>query len=212
MKSGGIKPQDIKVDLHCHSIEGSPRDAKYTVDELARFYSKALGFKYMVLTNHCWKKDPSWLAQTAAAVEQVKLNNPDFGIINGLELNIMDTGEIEIPEDIEDSQFNIASIHQRPHAPDKNVTQRLIRALENPYIDVIGHPGIYYEDYQDGIDWYLLAEIAKQLEKAIEITIYELLPTLDDPSYLGRSAEAVYILKPNILRAFAERLSCFRAL
>lgn len=199
-----LSVRDLQVDLHCHSIEGSPSDAIFTVEQLANFYRNIVGAQYLVLTNHCWKRDPSWLPHTRTAIEYANRRFTDFKIFNGLELNIDEGGFIRTNPDIEDSDFNIASIHQRPFHPEIDVTNRILKALDNPYVDVIGHPGIYYPDFKDGIDWKLVGEKAKQLNKAIELNLYEILGSVEENLAKGETINKCYIFISEIMTALAQ--------
>jgi len=192
-KSELISVRSIRSDLHCHSVEGSPVDAVYTVTELARFYHDVLGVEFLGITNHYYGEDR--LSAVQGGIDQAHELYPDLAFLNGLELDINLDGTIDIPENIEKSQLNIGSIHGKPNT---DISDRILTALNNPYIDIVGHPGRYTKDLF-GIDWDGICAEAATLDKALEINISELLNPDIEGASVERSADRVYLMKDEIL-------------
>lgn len=138
-----LEMQDLRGVVHCHSTYS---DGKNTLEDMAKAV-KALGYEYLVISDH---------SQTAAYagglrpekivaqhVEIGKLNQQwqDFRIIKGIESDIRINGDLDYPDDILATfEVVIASVHQKLEMTEAEATARVIKAVENPYTTILGHP------------------------------------------------------------------------
>ncbi|HEX7526119.1 MAG TPA: hypothetical protein VF327_07400, partial [Gaiellaceae bacterium] len=77
------------------------------------------------------------LAAQLAEIEQVRERFPKLRILAGVEANIRSNGEVDVPEDeLALLDWVVASVH---NAPDNRPTERVLEAMDNPYVDCIGH-------------------------------------------------------------------------
>jgi DNA polymerase (family 10) len=138
-----IESTDLKGILHNHSTYS---DGMNTLEEMA-VYCKQLGYEYLGICDH---------SQTASyagglKVEQVlqqhdeieKLNKQlaPFKIFKGIESDILGNGNLDYEDDIlKTFDFIVASVHANLKMDEEKATARLLKAIENPYTTILGHP------------------------------------------------------------------------
>lgn len=138
-----VEPREIKGDLHVHTDWS---DGKATIEEMAE-EAKRRGLSYIAVTDHFrFSQAIRGLSQEdlLRQVEEIeRLNERLRGIriLSGVEANIARDGSIDVPEGLlKRVDLVIASVHSHFRIPKKEMTKRLIRAVENEYVDVLGHP------------------------------------------------------------------------
>ncbi len=128
------------LHVHTHSTDGNN-----SLAEMSAQAAKA-GFQYMGITDH---SQTAFYANglTEEDVEnQIKeiteLNKTaDVKIIPGIESDILVDGELDYPEEfLPEFDLVISSVHSRFDMPEEEMTARMIKAVENPYTDILGHP------------------------------------------------------------------------
>jgi DNA polymerase (family 10) len=120
--------------MHCHTTWSS--DGKNTVEEMA-LAAKARGYRFLVVTDHShYLRDGRMHAQweeIAAVDERLK----PFRVLRGVEANIRVDGAVDVDDDdLAQLDWVVASLHS---SFDRNPTERVIAAMENPHVDCIGH-------------------------------------------------------------------------
>jgi len=138
-----IESSDIRGVLHCHSDYS---DGKATIAEMAGA-AKALGWSYIGISDHSQSafyagglKPDAVLAQHA---EINSLNSSDLGIriLKGVEADILADGQIDYDPDLLDRfDYVIASVHSRFSMDRETMTTRMLRALDDPHVTILGHP------------------------------------------------------------------------
>jgi len=138
-----IESSDIRGVLHCHSDYS---DGKATIAEMAAA-AKALGWSYIGISDHSQSafyagglKPEAVLAQHA---EIDRLNSSDLGILilKGIEADILADGHIDYDPDLLDRfDYVIASVHSRFSMDRETMTARVLRALDDPHVTILGHP------------------------------------------------------------------------
>jgi len=139
-----LELEDIRGDFHAHT---SSTDANSTLRE-NREMAATLGYEYIAVTDHAYElrmvrgMSVDELEEQWAEVDA--LNADGLGlptILKGIELNIAADGSVDYgPEVLEKFDFCIASLHGGFGDPAEQVTARLLAAMDNPYVDIIGHP------------------------------------------------------------------------
>jgi len=139
-----LELSDIRGDFHVHTTS---TDAHSTLEE-NRAMAAGLGYEYVVVTDHAENLRmvrgmtvPELEAQWA----QVDALNETRGdlpyVLKGIELNIGADGSVDYDEDVlARFDFCIASLHSGWGEEAAVATRRLLRAMEHPYVDIIGHP------------------------------------------------------------------------
>ena len=142
-----IQVSDIKGDLHSHT---NLTDGVATLEEMVA-KARALGHAYFAITDHA----PNLFMQRMTlekALEQreqvrklesalAKDGGQPISLLHGTELNIGPDGSVDWPEEtLAGFDICVASVHSHFDQPRAEMTRRFIRACENPYVHVIGHP------------------------------------------------------------------------
>ncbi len=139
-----VQMSDIKGILHVHSVWS---DGQNTIREMAEACI-ARGFTYLGMSDH------SKVAAYAGGLnedalrrqgEEIDRLNEEFAgrihILKGTECDILRDGSLDFPDDVLASlDFVVASIHSQFNLSPEEQTQRMLRAIANPYVDIIGHP------------------------------------------------------------------------
>jgi len=139
-----ITMNDIIADLHMHTTWS---DGKLSVYEMAEA-AKKRGREYIVITDHSRSLGIANGLSIERLLEQqkeVRQVNEEMGgsfhVFHGTEMDINADGSLDYPDDIlEQLDFVIASLHVSLRQDRKQITQRLLNAIENPHVDLIGHP------------------------------------------------------------------------
>jgi DNA polymerase (family 10) len=134
---------NIKGDLHIHT---NYSDGISSIYEIVR-ESKDLGYKYIGITDHAEDlKFAKGLSEKRIYKERLELRKIEklfnnIKIFFGIEANIRNDGSIDINEYvIKDLDYIIASVHNNFNEDLKSNMKRLINAIRNPYVTIIGHP------------------------------------------------------------------------
>ena len=124
-----VEPADIKGELHCHSTWS---DGKNTLEQMA-LAARERGCDYLAITDH----PRGTLAEQDLEIDQLNERLEPFRILRGIEVNIRADGSLSLPdEQLAKRDWVIASIHG---AFDRSPTERVLAAMENPHVDMIGH-------------------------------------------------------------------------
>ena len=129
-------------DLHSHTDWS---DGRATMLEMARG-AKALGYHYLGVTDHSPRikvvngLDAERLLAQSRAREQVE-NEVGIALLQGIEVDILEDGSLDLPDQVlEILDIVVASPHVKLRQEPMAMTERMLRAVNNPHVDVIGHP------------------------------------------------------------------------
>jgi DNA polymerase (family X) len=170
-----LGPGDIKGDFHVHTTS---TDAHSTLEE-NRAIAAELGYEYLVVTDHAENlrmvrgMTVPELEEQWSEVDELNTSRGSLPfILKGVELNIGSDGAVDYDSEVlARFDFCIASLHSGWGDDGTAVTARLLRAMENPYVDIIGHPTGRIIGRRDPI----ALDMEAVLEKAAETgTIMEL--------------------------------------
>jgi DNA polymerase IV (family X) len=138
-----IEIGDIRGDIHMHTVE---TDGRSTLEEMAE-HCRQLGYEYIAITDHSKAlamangMDERRVVDFAARVREINRNGLGIRILSGLECDILKDGALDIADDaLAELDFVIGSVHSYMKQEPAEMTDRLLRALENRYIRVLGHP------------------------------------------------------------------------
>jgi DNA polymerase (family 10) len=125
---------DIRGDMHSHSTWSS--DGKNTIEEMAR-EAKRLGRMYLAVTDHSHYLRDGRLEAQSREIDKVQAMLGRFKLLKGVEANIRADGTVDVDDDVlAQRDWVMASIHS---GFDKDLTERVLAAMENPHVDCIGH-------------------------------------------------------------------------
>jgi DNA polymerase (family X) len=138
-----VDRRDVKGFLHCHT---SYSDGSNTVEELAVACRDA-GYDYLGVTDHSQAAAyagglrPEDLSRQADEIDEVNQRLEGFRVLKGIEADILQDGRVDYDERVlERLDFVIASVHSRFNMGEKDMTARMLAAMDNPYLTIIGHP------------------------------------------------------------------------
>jgi len=129
-----VELSDLRGDLHTHTHWSS--DGKNTLEEMVQA-ALARGYEYYAITDHSHYLREGRLAQQLEEIETMRARYPKLRILAGVEANIRANGDVDVPEEeLAALDWVVASVH---NAPENRPTERVLEAMENPYVDCIGH-------------------------------------------------------------------------
>jgi DNA polymerase (family X) len=130
-----VEVGDLRGDLHSHSTWSA--DGKNTIEEMAA-EAQARGYKYLAVTDHSHYLREGRMEAQAEEIARLNERLAPFRLLRGVEVNIRANGELDVADqDLAACDWVVASLHS---AFDRSPTERVLGAMENPHVDVIGHP------------------------------------------------------------------------
>ncbi len=138
-----IKKEDIKGVIHTHTTYS---DGLNTLEEMANA-AQSMGYEYIAISDHSkaafyangLKEDR--LRQQWAEIDALNAKMDGFKIYKSIESDILSSGELDYPEEIlKEFDCIIASVHSNLKMDIDKATARVIKAVENPYTNILGHP------------------------------------------------------------------------
>jgi len=135
-----ISLQDLKGDLHCHTTAS---DGTASIEEMA-LAARDLGYEYLAITDHSASfgfGDDLGPDRLLEQIERIRATEVDgLELLAGSEVNILPDGRLDYDDDLLAAlDWVIASVHSSFRMPAAQMTERIIRAVEHPLVDVIGH-------------------------------------------------------------------------
>src|SRR6266699_3687302 len=138
-----ITQQDLQGDVHMHTVETDGRNSIQEMAEAAR----ERGYKYMAITDHSKNLAFANGLDDKRAVEHIaRIRAADkvmdgIRIFAGIEVDILADGSLDLSDSVlEQMDLVIASVHSHFDQSAEEMTARLLKAVENPNVSIIGHP------------------------------------------------------------------------
>jgi DNA polymerase (family 10) len=138
-----IELKDLKGIFHNHSTYS---DGKHTLEQMAT-HCKSLGYQYLGISDH--SKTASYanglqeerIEQQHREIDQLNQKLAPFKVFKGIESDILGDGSLDYDKEVLKSfDFIVASVHANLNMDEEKATKRLIKAIENPYTTMLGHP------------------------------------------------------------------------
>jgi DNA polymerase (family 10) len=169
-----LERSDLRGFLHCHTRYS---DGSSSVEELALACRDA-GFEYVGITDHSQAAayagglKPDDLARQSDEIDAVNARLDGIRVLKGVEADILQDGRIDFDESVlARLDFVIASVHSRFNMGEREMTARMLAAMDNPYLTILGHPTgrllLSREPY--GLDLDAVIEKAAATGVALEI-------------------------------------------
>lgn len=138
-----VELQDIRGDLHMHTKASDGQDS---IEVMAAAGVQA-GYEYIAITDHSKALamtgglDEEKLLEHLEAIRQVESRNPGIHILKGIEVDVLGDGALDLSnEALSQLDVVIAAVHSRFNLTQQEMTLRICRALENPYVNILAHP------------------------------------------------------------------------
>lgn len=139
-----INFSDLKGSLHNHSTWS---DGVHTLEQMARYCKEELKLEYLGICDHSKSAfyanglNEQRIYAQHQEIDAVNLQLAPFKIFKGIESDILNDGSLDYPEHIlKTFDFVVASVHSNLRMDEEKATSRLIKAIENPYTTILGHP------------------------------------------------------------------------
>jgi DNA polymerase (family 10) len=137
-----IEPSDLTGTFHCHTTWS---DGTASIEEMAKTAQK-LGFKYFGIADH----SQSLTVANGLTPERVKKQQADIDALNkklkgihvfkGTECDILPDGKLDFPDKVLASfDYVVASVHSHFNLTEQEMTKRIIKAISNPHVTMLGH-------------------------------------------------------------------------
>ena len=135
---------DLRGDLHCHTTAS---DGRQTAEEMAIAARDERGMEYLAITDHSASHgfgnhvSPDELKRRIEEVRALNEHLEGIELLIGTESNILTDGSPDYPDELlERLDWVIASVHTSFQMSAKEMTARMVAAIEHPHVDAIGHP------------------------------------------------------------------------
>jgi DNA polymerase (family 10) len=169
-----VERSDLRGFLHCHT---NYSDGSNSVEELAQA-CKAAGYEWIGITDHSQAAayagglKPDDLLRQGDEIDEVDARLDGIRVLKGVEADILADGRVDFEERVlERLDFVIASVHSRFNMTPAEMTARLLTAMDNPHLTIIGHPTgrllLSRDPY--GLDLEAVVEKAASTGVALEI-------------------------------------------
>src|SRR4051812_21204852 len=138
-----IALNDLRGELHCHTVAS---DGHFTIEEMAHAAIER-GYEYLAITDHSATHgfgndvSPEQLRRQIEHVHEADAAIDGIRILAGSEVNVLPDGSLDYEDDLlAELDWIVASLHSSFRMAEREQTERMIRAMEHPLVDAIGHP------------------------------------------------------------------------
>jgi len=188
-----VEQGDIRGDLHVHSKWS---DGKATIEQMV-LAAKELGYEYVAISDHSLSTviakglDVARLHRQMDEIRKLRKKIDGIAILTSTEMDIKPDGSLDYPDDVlAEIDIVTASVHSAFKQDRRQMTERVLRAVESPHVDIIGHPTgrLIGEREPCAIDLEAVMKKAAQTGTALEVSAQWERLDLDDVS-CRRAAE-----------------------
>ena len=136
-----IEQSDLRGDLQMHTTES---DGRHSIEQMAQAARK-MGYEYVAITDHSKAvtvangMDEARTREHARRIRAAKVGG--IRILAGIEVDILKDGRLDLADEVlAELDIVVASIHSFMNMERAEITERMLAAIENPYVQIIGHP------------------------------------------------------------------------
>jgi len=188
-----VELAQIRGDLHMHTTE---TDGRATLEEMAEA-ARDRGYQYIAITDHSKALamanglDEKRVVAFARQVREINCNGFPLRIFSGIECDILKDGALDLANDaLAELDLVIASVHSHMNMEAAEMTDRLLRALECPYVRILGHPTGRLLLHRDPFPFDFERVAAEAVRRGVWLEINASPERLDLHGALIRSAKA----------------------
>jgi len=193
-----IEAGDLRGDLQ---IQTTWTDGSASIEEMARA-ARDLGLEYIAITDHtrdlgmAGGNDEARLLEQVEAIAKANERLGGFRVLSGAEVNIRKDGSLDIADEAL-AQLDVvgAAIHTAMHQPRAEMTRRVIRAMENPHVDILFHPTARQIGRREPVDLDIDAVIETAVRTGTVLEVDAMPDRLDlKDEYVRKAVEAGALL------------------
>lgn len=182
--------EEIRGDLQMHT---DASDGKATLAEMIDA-ARALGYSYIAITDHSPRtsmagQTPAEIRAQWKEIDRLNKGMREFRVLKSVEMDILESGKLDLPDDLlAEADYVVATIHYGLKQTERQLTDRLLGAIESRWVDAIGHPtGRRLPDRPSyPLDFDVVAKAAANAKCLLEINGSE---RLDLPDTLAAAAK-----------------------
>ena len=169
-----VQLDDLRGDLQMHSTWS---DGNVSIEEMARACAD-LGYEYFAITDHSQAMamlqglDPKRAREQWKEIDMVRERVPEIEILRSAEVDILKDGALDLPDDIlEELDIVVISVHSFMDQDRKTMTDRVLRAMSHPAVDILAHPTGRQLNKREpfALDVEAVLEAAAELSVAVEL-------------------------------------------
>jgi len=183
--------EQVRGDLQMHT---DASDGKATLAEMVEA-AQSLGYAYIAITDHSPRmsmagQTPEELRAQWKAIDALNKRLRGLRVLKSVEMDILESGKLDLHDDVlAEADYVVATIHYGLKQSEKQLTDRLLGAIENPWVDAIGHPTgrILPNRPSYSLDFDVVAKAAANAKCLLEINGSE---RLDLPDTLAAAAKS----------------------
>jgi DNA polymerase (family 10) len=169
-----VEVSEIRGDFHVHTDWS---DGRGSIEAMAQA-AKALGYQYLGISDHSAGRgiarglNLERLREQRAEIQKLNEQSDGIRILSGMEVDIRADGSLDLPDDmLKELDFVIAAVHSAMNQDEPQMTGRIIRAMENPNVDILAHPTCRLLKQRESVsvDMEAVIEAAARTGTALEI-------------------------------------------
>jgi len=138
-----VTREDLRGDLHTHT---KVTDGRNTLEEMAEA-AKERDYDYLAITNHSQRVtmthglDAKKLRQELEKIDKFNNSNSGIRVLKAIEVDILEDGSLDLPDEVlKDLDLTVCSVHYNRNMSRQQMTERILKAMDNPYFNILGHP------------------------------------------------------------------------
>ncbi len=194
-----IELTDMQGDLHMHSTW---TDGIATIEEMAEAARKR-GLQYIAITDHSKRVTVAGglgavdLRRQWADIDKLDARLENIIVLKGVEVDILEGGGLDLPDDVlAEADWVMASVHYGQNQPRDRITDRIVGALENPYVCAISHPTgrMLLQRGAYEVDMDVVFHAARENRKFLELNAHPTRLDLDDVTCAAAKSLSVPIV------------------
>src|SRR5467141_3020472 len=190
--------EDIRGDLQMHT---DASDGKATLGEMVEA-AQSLGYAYIAITDHSPRmsmagQSPAELRAQWKQIDRLNTRLRGIRVLKSVEMDILESGKLDLPDDLlAEADYVVATIHYGLKQSERQLTDRLLGAIESRWVDTIGHPTgrILPNRPSYPLDFDVVAKAAAKAQCLLEINGSERLDLPDTLAAAAKSHGARFVL------------------
>jgi DNA polymerase (family X) len=177
--------EDIRGDLHVHT---TATDGRYSLEDMIRA-AENKGYEYIAITDHSKKVtvanglDAKRLREQMEAIDRLQDKLKKIRVLKSIELDILEDGSLDLPDEVlKELDLTVCSVHYNVNLSREKQTSRILKAMDNPYMNILGHPSgrLIHERKPLSLDMEKLMRAAAERHIHFEINSHPDRLDLDD--------------------------------